>query len=88
MSWIPFNSAAIAGAEFDYMQQALESRHISGDGAFTRRCHALLEQALGVPKALLTTNRDIVHMNAVEPDGENAVLISLRRRRRRRASRA
>ena len=30
------------------------------------------------PEALRSEDRDIVHMNAVEPDGENAVLISLR----------
>lgn len=29
---------------------------MSGDGAFTRRCHGLLEETLGVPKALLTTS--------------------------------
>jgi dTDP-4-amino-4,6-dideoxygalactose transaminase len=38
------------------MAQALSQGHISGDGAFTRQCHALVEQALGVPKALLTTS--------------------------------
>lgn len=30
--------------------------HLSGDGAFTRKCHAYLENALDVPKALLTTS--------------------------------
>jgi dTDP-4-amino-4,6-dideoxygalactose transaminase len=30
--------------------------HISGDGVFTKRCHKLLENTLGVPKALLTTS--------------------------------
>ena len=38
------------------MQQALENWHISGDGMFTRKCHALLESLLGVPNALLTTS--------------------------------
>lgn len=38
------------------MAQALENGHISGDGAFTRRCHAVLEQTLGVHRALLTTS--------------------------------
>ena len=30
--------------------------HISGDGPFTKKCHSLLEEALGVPKVLLTTS--------------------------------
>lgn len=38
------------------MQQAIENAHISGDGPFTKKCHALLEEQLGVPKVLLTTS--------------------------------
>ncbi len=44
------------GKEFEYMQQAIDGMHVSGDGLFSKRCHALLEEALGVPKALLTTS--------------------------------
>jgi dTDP-4-amino-4,6-dideoxygalactose transaminase len=53
---IDFNKPSLIGSEFQYVQQAIENRHISGDGYFTRQCHALLESALGVPKALLTTS--------------------------------
>lgn len=54
---IPFNKPYLAGRELQYIQQAVsEYGHSSGDGAFTRRCHALLEELLGVPKALLTTS--------------------------------
>jgi dTDP-4-amino-4,6-dideoxygalactose transaminase len=53
---IPFNKPSLAGNEFAYIHEAIESGHISGDGAFTKKCHALLEEALGVPKALLTTS--------------------------------
>jgi len=53
---IPFNRPTLTGAEFDYMRQAIESGHISGDGPFTRRCHDWLEQRLGVPRVLLTTS--------------------------------
>lgn len=56
MSFIPFNRASLTGREFDYMQQAIDMMHISGDGPFTKKCSALLEQALGVPKVLLTTS--------------------------------
>lgn len=38
------------------MAAAVANGHLSGDGSFTRACHSLLETALGVPKALLTTS--------------------------------
>ena len=53
---VDFNQPALAGKELDYIRQALERSHISGDGYFTKQCQALLEQELGVPKVLLTTN--------------------------------
>lgn len=53
---IPFNKPGVTGGEFRYIEEALASGHLSGDGVFTRKCHALLEQALGVPKVLLTTS--------------------------------
>jgi len=56
VSFIPFNRASLTGREFDYMQQAIDMMHISGDGPFTKKCSALLEQALGVPEVLLTTS--------------------------------
>lgn len=56
MSNIPFNCPVALGKEFDYIRQAIANRHISGDGPFTKKCHALLEEALDVPKVLLTTS--------------------------------
>ncbi len=53
---VPFNKVTWTGNELAYIQKAIENSHISGDGVFTRQCHALLEQSLGVPKALLTTS--------------------------------
>ena len=53
---VDFNQPALAGKELEYISQALERSHISGDGYFTKQCQALLEQVLGVPKVLLTTN--------------------------------
>jgi dTDP-4-amino-4,6-dideoxygalactose transaminase len=53
---VTFNKPTFVGKEFEYMQQALQGDHISGDGPFTKKSHALLEQALGVPKILLTTS--------------------------------
>jgi dTDP-4-amino-4,6-dideoxygalactose transaminase len=51
-----FNRPAVTGRELDYMRQALEGGTISGDGPFSQRCHALLEQITGARKALLTTS--------------------------------
>jgi dTDP-4-amino-4,6-dideoxygalactose transaminase len=56
MEAIPFNRPCLSGNEQRYMAQALANGHISGDGAFTKKCHALLQQALGVPSVLLTTS--------------------------------
>lgn len=56
MNNIPFNKPMVVGREYEYIQKAIEMMHISGDGVFTKKCHTLLEQALGVPKVLLTTS--------------------------------
>src|SRR6476646_2493460 len=53
---VDFNRPALVGNELEYMKQAIENGHISGDGPFTKKCHAFLEKELGVPKALLTTS--------------------------------
>jgi dTDP-4-amino-4,6-dideoxygalactose transaminase len=53
---VDFNRPIPVGNEIEYVTQAINSGHISGDGPFTKKCHALLEQELGVKKALLTTN--------------------------------
>ncbi|MCX5733451.1 MAG: dTDP-4-amino-4,6-dideoxygalactose transaminase [candidate division NC10 bacterium] len=53
---IPFNHPTLIGNEAAYVAQALASGHISGDGAFTKRCHALLERTLGASRVLLTSS--------------------------------
>ena len=50
----PFNRPFTTGREFDYIREAIENRHLAGDGPFTRRCHEWLEARLGVRRALLT----------------------------------
>lgn len=52
--FIPFNRPHVTGKEQAYIAQALNSHHLSGDGAFTRRCHQWLEQRTGSARALLT----------------------------------
>jgi len=53
---VDFNRPITVGNEFEYMRQAVDNGHISGDGPFTKKCHAFLENELGVAKALLTTS--------------------------------
>src|SRR5258705_9140625 len=56
MSEIPFNKASLVGTETANVLEAFANMHIAGDGSFTRRCHDILQQTLGAPKALLTTS--------------------------------
>ena len=53
---IPFNRPFFSGREFEFIQEAIASWQLSGDGAFTKKCHELLERELGIQKALLTTS--------------------------------
>ena len=53
---IPFNKPSLVGEELRYIEEAVAGGHLSGDGPFTRRCAAILEQALGAPRVLLTTS--------------------------------
>ena len=53
---ISFNVAPFMGKEFDYIQEAIESRHISGDGKFTKLCDRWMEERFGAEKIMLTTS--------------------------------
>ena len=53
---IPFNIPYCSEKELEYIQQAINNWHISGDGALTQKCNSLLEKELGVKKSLLTTS--------------------------------
>ena len=53
---IPFNRLDTHGKELDYIRQAIQLGHVSGDGTFTKRCSDILEKELGVRKVLLTTS--------------------------------
>jgi dTDP-4-amino-4,6-dideoxygalactose transaminase len=75
MDQIPFNKAGLTGKEFVYIAEALAAGHISGNGRFTARCHALLEDLLGVERVFLTTScTDALEMAAllldIEPGDE------------------
>jgi dTDP-4-amino-4,6-dideoxygalactose transaminase len=51
---IPFNKPFATGRELEYISQAITNSHLSGDGEFTKKCHAWLESTIGCNKALLT----------------------------------
>lgn len=51
---IPFNRPFMTGRELWLISQAHANGHLSGDGPFTKRCHAWLEGNTGAAKALLT----------------------------------
>ena len=63
---IPFNQPSLWGNEIEYVLAAITRGHVSGDGDFTKRCHALLEKVLGVSKVFLTTScTDALEMAAL-----------------------
>ncbi len=51
---IPFNKPFIVGKELYYIAQSVLSGKIAGDGIFTKKCHALMEEKFGAKKVLLT----------------------------------
>src|SRR4249920_3436701 len=51
---IPFNKPYMTGKELWYISQAHAKGHLAGDGDFTKKCNAWLEQHTGCRKALLT----------------------------------
>lgn len=53
---IGFNVAPFTGKEFDYIREAIAAEHICGDGMFTKKCNAWIEEKTGTAKALLTTS--------------------------------
>ena len=53
---INFNVPPCTGNEMKYIEQAIASHKICGDGSFTKKCNAWLEQRFGAKKVLLTTS--------------------------------
>lgn len=51
---IPFNRPFMTGKELPLISQAHANGHLSGDGPFTKQCHAWLRQRTGASTALLT----------------------------------
>jgi len=53
---IPFNKPFLTGKETQYIEQAVKSGKISGNGLFTQKCQQFFETTYGFKKALLTTS--------------------------------
>lgn len=51
---IPFNKPFMTGKELFYIAEAHFNGMLAGDGPFTKKCHAWLEEKTGAKKALLT----------------------------------
>jgi dTDP-4-amino-4,6-dideoxygalactose transaminase len=51
---IPFNRPRLVGKEHTYIDRALISGKLSGNGEFAARCSAALERRLGAPRAMIT----------------------------------
>ncbi len=53
---IPFNKPYLTGKETHYIYDAVHSGKISGNGKYTKLCHAYFEERYGFKKCLLTTS--------------------------------
>ena len=53
---ITFNEPPRIPQAYDYIRTAIESGNVSGDGPYTKRCNAWIEQRFATQKALLTTS--------------------------------
>lgn len=53
---INFNIPPYVGTELAYVKQAIDSHKICGDGQFTKKCNAWLEERFHAQKVLLTTS--------------------------------
>ena len=53
---ISFNVPPFIGTEEKYISQAIQSHKICGDGEFTKKCNAWMEERFNAQKVLLTTS--------------------------------
>ncbi len=66
MIHIGYNKPFLTGKETDYIKEAVQSGKISGDGIFTKKCHAFFEETFPFHKCLLTTScTDALEMTAI-----------------------
>ncbi|MGV6861816.1 MAG: dTDP-4-amino-4,6-dideoxygalactose transaminase [Putridiphycobacter sp.] len=63
---IPFNKPFLTGKETEYIEKAVKSGKISGNGEYTKKCQSFFEEQYGFKKCLLTTScTDALEMAAI-----------------------
>jgi len=71
---IQFSKPHVDSRCLSYIQESLQSGHLSGDGPFTKRCHQWLERELGSPALLTHSCTAALEMSAllagIGPDSE------------------
>jgi len=77
---IPFNKPFLTGRETSYIEDAVNSGKISGNGTYTKKCQTFFEVNYGFKKCLLTTScTDALEMAAILIDikeGDEVILPS------------
>jgi dTDP-4-amino-4,6-dideoxygalactose transaminase len=77
---IPFNKPFLAGNEFEYIQKAILSGKLSGNGDYTKACHNFFKDNFNFKRSLLTTScTDALEMCALLLDlvpGDEVILPS------------
>ena len=77
---IPFNIPTCVGTESGYISEAILSQKICGDGQFTKKCNAWLEERFHAQKVLLTTSGttalDMAALLCVLEPGDEVILPS------------
>lgn len=80
MYLIPFNKPYLTGKETHYIEDAVASGKISGNGKYTKQCQNFFEDRFGFKKTLLTTScTDALEMAAILVDiqpGDEVILPS------------
>lgn len=63
---IRFNQPFLFGPELEYVRQAIDAGRLSGNGDFTKKCHAFFRERFDFGKCLLTTScTDALEMAAI-----------------------
>lgn len=63
---LAFNVASVLGRELEYIEDAIRSRHISGNGKYTNLCEEFLRDLVGSESCFLTTScTDALEMAAL-----------------------
>ncbi len=77
---IPFNRPFMTGKELQYISEAHLQGHLAGDGMFSRKCEAFMEEQFGIARSLLTHScTAALEMSAILVDigpGDEVVLPS------------